>query len=76
MTRIELENVKVGPANKNMKNDIVVTQRFTCCGTTLEKLLWEGWDWVQGDNIPKEIIRDFKYCPFCGKKIKEIVNVN
>ena len=54
---------------KCWKDDIVIFQHFTCCDKKLEKFLWEGWDWVDGDVIAKDIISEFKYCPFCGKPI-------
>lgn len=60
--------------NKKMKDDRIIFQKFTCCGKKLEKFLWEGWDWVDGDVIPEEILIQFKYCPFCGKLINEINN--
>lgn len=55
--------------NKKMKDDKIVFQHFTCCNKILEKFLWEGWDWVDGEIIAKDIIGEFKYCPFCGKPI-------
>lgn len=63
------------PANsKGMEDDKVVFQRFTCCEKVLEKFLWEGWDWTDGNIIAEEILKDFKFCPFCGKELKEVEN--
>ena len=28
--------------NPNMKDNKIIRQTFTCCGKTLEKVLWEG----------------------------------
>lgn len=57
--------------NPNMKDDKIFKQTFTCCGKTLEKVLWEGWDWVCGNIIDTELAKDFKYCPYCGKELEE-----
>ena len=57
--------------NPNMKDDRIIRQTFTCCGKILEKILWEGWDWVSGNIIDNELTQDFKYCPYCGKELME-----
>lgn len=57
--------------NPKMKPDRIFRQTFTCCRKTLEKVLWEGWDWISGNIIDKELTQDFKYCPYCGKELEE-----
>ena len=59
--------------NPNMKDDKIIRQTFTCCGKTLDKVFWEGWDWVSGNVIDKDLTQDFKYCPYCGKEL-EVTN--
>ena len=70
--KILLEVITAPPLdNPNMKDDKIFRQTFTCCGKTLEKVLWEGWDWVCGNIIDNELAKDFKYCPYCGKELEE-----
>lgn len=69
--KIMLEDLKVPSENKRMKDDRIIKQTFTCCGKTLEKFLWEGWDWIDGMIIDPELIKDFVYCPYCGVKLRE-----
>jgi len=57
--------------NPKMKPDRIFKQTFICCGKTLEKVLWEGWDWISGNIIDNDLAQDFKYCPYCGKKLTE-----
>lgn len=68
--KILLEDLTVPSNNKRMKDDRIIRQTFTCCGKKLEKLLWEGWDWIDGIIIDNELTKDFIYCPYCGTKIK------
>ena len=56
--------------NPKMKDDKIIRQTFTCCGKTLERLFWEGWDWISGNVIDKDLTQDFKYCPYCGKELE------
>lgn len=56
--------------NPKMKDDKIIRQIFTCCGKTLDKVFWEGWDWVSGNVIDKDLTDNFKYCPYCGKEIE------
>ena len=37
----------------------------------MEKVLWEGWDWISGNIIDNDLVQDFKYCPYCSKKLME-----
>lgn len=57
--------------NPNMEDDKIIKQTFTCCGKTLKKVLWEGWDWISGNIIDSELMQDFKYCPYCGKELED-----
>lgn len=75
MYNILLENIELKAKNKRMKSDVVIRQTFTCCNKQLEKFLWEGWDWIDGNVIDKELTKDFKYCPYCGSKLNEVNNV-
>ena len=71
MNKILLESFEVPPLeNPNMKPDKIFKQTFTCCGKTLEKILWEGWDWIDGNILDPQLTPDFKYCPYCGKELK------
>ena len=56
--------------NPKMKPDRIFKQTFTCCGKILEKVLWEGWDWISGNIIDKDLVQGFKYCPYCGKELE------
>jgi hypothetical protein len=58
------------------QDDKIIRQTFTCCNTQLEKFLWEGWDWTHGDIISSDIIKDFKYCPYCGKELEAEYEAN
>lgn len=69
MDNIVVETLVVPAKNKRMKDDKIIRQTFTCCGKTLEKFLWEGWDWIDGMIIDAELTEKFVYCPYCGKKI-------
>ena len=60
---------------KGMKDDRILYNHFTCCDKKLEKIFWEGWDWIDGYIIPKEIVEEFKFCPFCGKQITMEENI-
>ena len=70
--KILLEDLTVPSDNKRMKDDRIIRQTFTCCGRTLEKFLWEGWDWIDGNIISEELTKDFKYCPYCGSRLSEV----
>ena len=73
MNKIILEKlIEPNIENPKMKPDTILKQTFTCCGKSLEKILWEGWDWIDGNILDKELVKEFKYCPYCGKKIDEI----
>ena len=54
---------------KGMQDDKIRYQRFTCCGKQLENFYWEGWDLYDVECIEKNTLKQFKFCPFCGKKI-------
>lgn len=69
MNKVIVETIDLASKNPKMKDDRVFRQTFTCCGKQLEKFLWEGWDWVDGNIIDSEITKEFKYCPYCGKKL-------
>lgn len=72
MSKLLLEVITSPPVdNPNMKDDKIFKQTFTCCGKTLEKVLWEGWDWISGNIIDPELAKEFKYCPYCGKELEE-----
>lgn len=62
--------------NPNMQDDKIIRQTFTCCGKTLEKVFGEGWDWISGNVIDKELTSEFKYCPYCGKELEVIDETN
>lgn len=62
--------------NPNMKDDKIIRQTFICCGKTLEKVFWEGWDWVSGNVIDKDLTQNFKYCPYCGKELEAEYEAN
>lgn len=62
--------------NPKMKPDKIFKQTFTCCGKTLEKVLWEGWDWISGNIIDKDLTWNFKYCPYCGKELEAEYEAN
>lgn len=69
MSKIIFKKI-IEPSNtKRVQDDVILSQTFTCCGKSFEKFLWEGWDWVDGNIIPEEIAKEFKYCPFCGEQI-------
>ena len=72
MYNILLEIVEVPSQNKRMKDDRIIRQTFTCCNKQLEKFLWEGWDWIDGNIIDNELTKDFNYCPYCGSKLNEV----
>ena len=41
---------------------------FSCCDELLQQLKFEGF------TLKEEIeIVDFKFCPFCGKKLKMLI---
>jgi hypothetical protein len=48
-----------------------ITQTFTCCGTKLETLLFNGWDRIGGNIIVGNLLSEFKYCPYCGKELEK-----
>ena len=74
--KILLEDLTIPSKNKRMKDDRIIKQTFTCCGKQLEKVIWEGWDWIDGNIIDKELTKDFKYCPYCGSKLSEVKENN
>ena len=69
MRKIVVEEIMEPSKNPKMKDDKIIRQTFTCCGKQLEKILWEGWDWVDGNIIDDELTQEFKYCPYCGKRL-------
>lgn len=71
MNKIIIEVFEEPSGNLNMKDDKIIRQTFTCCGKTLEKFLWEGWDWISGNVIDTKLAEGFKYCPYCGKELDE-----
>lgn len=71
MNKIIVEVINQPSENPKMKDDKIVRQTFTCCGKQLEKFLWEGWDWTDGNIIDEKLTKEFKYCPYCGKKLEQ-----
>ena len=71
MGKVIIEDKYKPSAHPKMKDDRIIRQTFTCCCKQLEKFLWEGWDWINGDIISEDILKEFKYCPYCGEKIDE-----
>ena len=69
MKKVILDVIDIPSENPKMKSDRVFKQTFTCCGKTLEKVLWEGWDWISGNVIDTNLVQDFNYCPYCGKEL-------
>ena len=51
MNKIIIEVINQPSENPKMKDDKIISQTFTCCGKQLEKFLWEGWDWTDGNII-------------------------
>ena len=73
MNKIIIEVINQPSENPKMKDDKIIRQTFTCCGKQLEKFLWEGWDWTDGNIIDEKLANEFKYCPYCGKKLEQEV---
>lgn len=71
MNKIIVEVINQPSENPKMKDDKIIRQTFTCCGKQLEKFLWEGWDWTDGNIIDEKLTKEFKYCPYCGKKLEQ-----
>ena len=71
MNKIIVETITLSSENSKMKNDKLVRQTFTCCGKQLEKFLYEGFDWMNGNIIDSDIADEFKYCPYCGESLKK-----
>lgn len=71
MNKIIVEVINQPSENPKMKDDKIIRQTFTCCGKQLEKFLWEGWDWTDGNTIDEKLTKEFKYCPYCGKKLEQ-----
>lgn len=69
MHKIFIEEISEKSQQQDMKDDIIIRQSFTCCGRQLERFLWEGWDCVEDDTIKQDVIKTFKFCPFCGEKV-------
>lgn len=69
MNKIIVETITLPSENAKLKNNKVVRQTFTCCGKRLEKFLYEGFDWLNGNIIESELTKEFKYCPYCGKQL-------
>lgn len=73
MNKIIVEVINQPSENPKMKDDKIIRQTFTCCGKQLKKFLWEGWDWTDGNIIDEKLTKEFKYCPYCGKKLEQEV---
>ena len=74
MGKIIIEDKYELGENPKMKDDRIISQTFTCCGKKLEKFLWEGWDWIDGNILDSELVKEFKYCPYCGEKLDEVLS--
>lgn len=72
MNKIIVETITLSPENSKMKNDKLVRQTFTCCNKKLEKFLYEGFDWMNGNIIASELTNEFRYCPYCGKQLDSV----
>ena len=72
MNKIIVETITLSSENSKMKNDKLVRQTFTCCDKQLEKFLYEGFDWMNGNIIDSDIADEFKYCPYCGKQLDPV----